>query len=134
LQNSVTLFAVAAILRPYGFWLPLTLVISAFPAFYILMYLNKIQYNWSQRTTTARRWLGYYDWLLTNNSTAAEVRLFDFGDYFQSSYKQLRRQLRQEQLKLLRQQTLGRFGATIIALAIWVLPYSGWDGWYCWVF
>jgi ATP-binding cassette subfamily B protein len=118
LQNSVTLFAVAAILLPYGFWLPLTLVISAFPAFYILMYLNKIQYNWSQRTTTARRWLGYYDWLLTNNSTAAEVRLFDFGDYFQSSYKQLRRQLRQEQLKLLRQQTLGRFGATIIALAI----------------
>lgn len=118
LQNSVTLFAVAAILLPYGFWLPLTLVISAFPAFYILMYLNKVQYQWSQRTTTGRRWLGYYDWLLTNNSTAAEVRLFDFGDYFQSSYKQLRRQLRQEQLRLLRQQTLGRFGATIMALAI----------------
>jgi ATP-binding cassette subfamily B protein len=118
LQNSVTLFAVAAILLPYGFWLPLTLVISAFPAFYILMYLNKLQYQWSQRTTTGRRWLGYYDWLLTNNSTAAEVRLFDFGDYFQSSYKKLRQQLRQEQLRLLRQQTLGRFGATIIALAI----------------
>lgn len=118
LQNSVTLFAVAAILIPYGFWLPLLLVISAFPAFYILMYLNKVQYNWSQRTTTARRWLGYYDWLLTNNSTAAEVRLFDFGDYFQSSYKKLRQQLRQEQLRLLKQQTLGRFAATIIALLI----------------
>ncbi|ARV58402.1 multidrug ABC transporter ATP-binding protein [Nostocales cyanobacterium HT-58-2] len=118
LQNSVTLFAVAAILLPYGLWLPLLLVISAFPAFFVLTYLNKVQYRWSQRTTTARRWIAYYDWLLTNNSTAAEVRLFDFGEYFQSSYKKLRQQLRQEQLKLLRQQTLGRFAATIIALAM----------------
>ncbi|WP_414584571.1 ABC transporter ATP-binding protein [Scytonema sp. PCC 10023] len=118
LQNSITLFAVAAILLSYGLWLPMILIISAFPAFYIVMYLNKIQYEWSQRTTTVRRWLMYYDSLLTNSETAAEVRLFDFGDYFQSSYKKLRRQLTEEQLKLLKKQTLGRFAAGIIALMI----------------
>lgn len=118
LQNSVTLIAMAAVLLPYGLWLPAILVISAFPAFFVLMYINKVQYQWSQRTTTDRRRLLYYDYLLTNNALAAEVRLFDFADYFQSAYKNLRRRLRREQLKLLRDQTIGRFFAAIIALII----------------
>lgn len=118
LQNSVTLLAMATILIPYGLWLPTVLIISAFPAFYILMYLSKIQYQWSQRTTTDRRWLMYYDYLLTNSSTAAEVRLFDFANHFQSAYQILRRRLVKEQFHLLKLQTLGRFIAAIIALII----------------
>ncbi len=118
MQNSVTLLAMAAVLLPYGLWLPTILVISAFPAFFILLYLNKAQYRWSQRTTTDRRWLMYYDYLLTNSTMAAEVRLFDFADYFQSSYQNLRRRLRKEQLKFLKDQTIGRFVAAIIALII----------------
>ncbi|MER3490965.1 MAG: multidrug ABC transporter ATP-binding protein [Mastigocladus sp. ERB_26_2] len=118
LQNSVTLLAMATILIPYGLWLPTILIISAFPAFYVLMYLSKIQYQWSQRTTTDRRWLMYYDYLLTNSSTAAEVRLFDFANHFQSSYQILRRRLIKEQFHLLKLQTLGRFVAAIIALTI----------------
>ncbi|BAZ65654.1 MAG: ABC transporter ATP-binding protein/permease [Pelatocladus maniniholoensis HA4357-MV3] len=117
-QNTITLFTMAAILLPYGFWLPIILVISALPAFYVLLRVNKLQYQWSQRTTTQRRWLMYYDLLLTNSATAAEVRLFDFGDYFQSLYQKLRRQLRHEQLKLIKEQTLGRFVAGIIALFV----------------
>lgn len=118
LQNSVTLLAMATILIPYGLWLPTILIISAFPAFYVLMYLSKIQYQWSQRTTTDRRWLMYYDYLLTNSSTAAEVRLFDFANHFQSAYQILRRRLVKEQFHLLKLQTLGRFIAAIIALII----------------
>ncbi len=118
LQNSVTLLAMATILIPYGLWLPTILIISAFPAFYVLMYLSKIQYQWSQRTTTDRRWLMYYDYLLTNSSTAAEVRLFDFANYFQASYQILRKRLVKEQFHLLKLQTIGRFVAAIIALLI----------------
>ncbi|MEA5506358.1 ABC transporter ATP-binding protein [Halotia wernerae UHCC 0503] len=127
LQNSVTLLAMAAVLLPYGLWLPTILVISAFPAFLILLYLNKAQYRWSQRTTTDRRWLMYYDYLLTNSTMAAEVRLFDFADYFQSSYQNLRRRLRKEQLKFLKDQTIGRFVAAIIALIITGIAL-GWMG------
>jgi ATP-binding cassette, subfamily B, bacterial len=116
LQNSVTLFAMAGILAPYGPALPMILVVSAIPAFYILMYFNKVQYRWSQRTTSDRRWLGYYDYLLTNSATAAEVRLFDYADYFQLSYQKLRLKLRREQFRLLKLQSLGRFIAAIFAL------------------
>lgn len=116
LQRSVTLLAIVFVLLPYGLLLPIGLVVSAVPAFYILIHLNKIQYKWSRRTTTTRRRLSYYDTLLTSNTTAAEIRLFDFGDYFQSSYQNLRRRLRTEQLQLLKQQTIGRLVAVVLIL------------------
>ena len=37
LQNSLTLFSMAAILLPYGVWLPLVLIISALPSLYIVL-------------------------------------------------------------------------------------------------
>ncbi|OKH32530.1 multidrug ABC transporter ATP-binding protein [Calothrix sp. HK-06] len=117
-QNSVTLFAMTAVLLPYGLGLPAVLLISAFPAFYILLYISKIQYKWSHKTTADRRWLMYYDYLLTNNATAAELRLFDFSDYFQNLYQNLRVRLRKEQFNLLKLQTLGRLVAAVIALTM----------------
>jgi ATP-binding cassette subfamily B protein len=118
LQNSITLFAMAAILIPYGFWLPIILVVSAFPAFYVAFSTNLQQYHWSQRTTTDRRRLQYYELLLTSSWTAGELRLFNFGSYFQSAYQKLRRRLRNEQMKLVRQQTLNRVAAGFIALLV----------------
>ena len=118
LQKSVTLLAIIAVLIPYGLVLPIGLVFSAVPAFYILIHFNKIQYRWSRRTTTARRWLSYYDTLLTSSNTAAEMRLFDVANYFQSSYQNIRRRLRTEQLQLLKQQAIGRLVAVILILVI----------------
>ncbi|MDJ0692954.1 ABC transporter ATP-binding protein [Mastigocoleus sp. MO_188.B34] len=118
LQKTITLLAIIIVLLPYGLLLPIGLVISAVPAFYILIHLNKIQYKWSRRNTTTRRRLSYYDMLLTSNTTAAEIRLFDFANYFQSSYQKLRQRLRAEQLQLLKQQTIGRLIAVILILLV----------------
>lgn len=118
LQSSITLLAVAAILVPYGLWLPIVLVGSAFPAFYVLLRVNRLQYRWSQQTTTDRRWLMYYELLLTNSATAAELRLFNFGPHFISVYQRLRQRLRQEQLQLTQTQALGRLTASLLSLLV----------------
>jgi ATP-binding cassette, subfamily B, bacterial len=118
LQSSITLVTMAAILLPYGIWLPIILFVSALPAFYISLRLNLRQYQWSQRTTTERRRLQYYEFLLTNSWTAAELRLFSLGPYMQSAYQKLRHRLRNEQLKLIKEQSLSRFGAGILALLV----------------
>jgi ATP-binding cassette, subfamily B, bacterial len=117
-QNSITLLTMATILLPYGPLLPLILVLSALPAFYILLRLNREQYQWSQKITTDQRWLMYYDLLLTNSAVAAEVRLFDYGDYIRTAYQQIRKRLRQERLDLIRSQSLGRFWASLIAFTL----------------
>jgi ATP-binding cassette subfamily B protein len=118
LQNSITLFAMAAILIPYGLWLPVILFVSALPAFYVALRVNLDQYQWSQRTTVDRRRLQYYELMLTDSWTAAELRLFNFGDYFQSAYQTLRRRLRTEHMKLIRDQSLSRLGAGLVALLV----------------
>lgn len=118
LQNSITVLAIAAVLIPYGFWLPIALLLSAMPAFYVALRLNWQQYEWSQRTTTDRRRLQYYDLLLTQGIIAAELRLFNFGAYFQTAYRALRQRLRAEQLNLIRDQSLGRLGASTMALLV----------------
>lgn len=117
-QNSITLVAMAALLLPYGLWLPIILVTSALPAFYVLLRVNQLQYEWSQRTTIDRRWLQYYELVMTHSMCAAELRLFNYGSYFQSAYQNLRRRLRNEQMKLIRTQSLGRLGAGVLALLI----------------
>jgi len=115
-QNSITLLAMATILLPYGGWLPVLLILSALPAFYAALRLNLRQYHWSQRTTTDRRWLQYYELLLTSYESAAELRIFNYGAYFQALYQRMRQRLRHEQMKLLKEQSLSRLIAGLMAL------------------
>jgi ATP-binding cassette, subfamily B, bacterial len=116
LQSSVTLLSMIAILLPYGIWIPLMLSLSTLPAFYVVIRLNKRYHRWWRRTTIDRRWLDYYDQLLTNSAYAAEMRLFKLGPYFQAAYQRLRHRLRTENINLAREQSLGRLAAGLITL------------------
>ena len=118
LQNSITLLAVATLLVTYGLWLPFILLGSALPTFYVVLRLNRLQYQWSQRTTTDRRRLQYFELLLTHATVAAELRLFNFGPHFRETYQVLRQRLRSEKFKLIRDQGISRFAAGLIALVI----------------
>lgn len=127
LQNSITLVAMTAVLIPYGPWLPVALLISTLPAFYVVLRYTLRQHQWRLRTTADERRAWYYDWLLTSGETAAELRLFNLGNYFQSAYQRLRRRLRNEHLQLAKEQSLAELAASVIALLItgaalaWVL-------------
>ncbi len=118
LQNSITLFAMTAVLLTYGLWLPFVLLGSTLPAFYVVLRLNRRHHRWWEKTTIDRRFLDYYDLLLTQAMPAAEVRLFGLGSYFAGTYQTLRRRLRLEHLKLIQAQSLGRFAAGLLALVI----------------
>lgn len=116
LQNSITLLTMGAILIPYGIWLPILLIVSSLPAVFVVLNINKIRYQWSQKTTTDRRKIQYYELVMTHHGIAAEVRLFNLGSYFQKAYQKLRYKLRTENINLIKQQTGHRVGIAAIAL------------------
>jgi ATP-binding cassette subfamily B protein len=118
LQSSITLFAMATLLIPYGVWLPCILVISTIPAFYVVVNFNRRYHCWWEKTTPDRRRAQYYDMMLTHSGVAAELRLFDLGYHFQSAYQSLRRQMRIDRLKLTRDQGLARLGAGLVGVII----------------
>lgn len=126
-QNAITLLSIGALIIPYGAWLPVMLLISALPAFYIVLRFNRIYYRWWKSTTGDQRWAQYYDSVLTLNTTAAELRVFGLAPHFQKAYKEIRHRLRHKRLTLLRQQSVaqlsaGAFGTVVTGVAMgWVI-------------
>jgi ATP-binding cassette subfamily B protein len=124
LQSSITLLSMAALLIPYGLWVPLALVISAAPTFIVLMRVERTLHAWWDRTTSERRWVQYYDTMLMHEAAAAEVRLFNLGPYLQSAYQALRSGLRSDLLRMTRRQSVARFGATVFAAVMFGLAMA----------
>jgi len=118
LQNSITFAAMAAVLIPYGAWLPFALLVSTIPAFYVVLVHNRREHRWFLRRTADERRARYFDWLLTDRQAAAELRLFNLGEAIQELYQNLRKKLREQRLNLIRNQTLARLGATAAGLLV----------------
>jgi ATP-binding cassette subfamily B protein len=117
-QNVITLLTMATILLPYGLWLPIALVASAVPAFFVLLQFNRRYHRWWERTTPQRRQAEYHEFLMTQPFMAAEVRLFNLGDHFQTIYQSLRQQLRDQNVRIVGQQSLAQLSGALIGLVI----------------
>jgi len=128
LQNGITLIAMVLILLPFGPWLSLVLLLSTFPAFFVVIGFALEEYQWRQRTTADERRSWYYDWLMTSAEAAAELRLFGLGKYFQTKYDELRKALRKERLHLVRRQGIAELVASVLAITIVGLTL-GWMVW-----
>jgi ATP-binding cassette subfamily B protein len=118
LQNGVTLVAMAAVLLPYGAWMPGVLLVSTVPALYVILRTSRRYHAWSNAATVLRRRIQYFDLLLTDPFYAGEVRLFGLAPRFRASYRALRHQFRNERLGQLRSQLGARLFAELVALAV----------------
>ena len=118
LQNGLTLVAMVAVLAPYGIWMPVALLASSVPAFYVVLDHRLRFHNWRIKNTQNERRAYYYNWLLTDRETAAELRIFDLGPHFQSLYQTVRTKLRGERTQLAWKQSLAEITTATIALLI----------------
>lgn len=127
-QNSLTMLTLAAVLLPYGAWLPVVLFLSALPAFYVVIRFNWRHHLWWQQRTPDRREAAYYDLLLTWDMAVPELRLFNLGGYFRQAYQVIRQSLREERLELAWSQALSQLAAGLMALII-SGAVIGWMAW-----
>jgi ATP-binding cassette subfamily B protein len=118
LQNGLTLVAMGAVLVPFGWWVPVSLVGSTLPALSIVLRFAVRRHDWRIRTTQDRRRSWYYDWLLTSRDTAQELRVFSLGESFMDAYQVIRARLRGESLRLARSQATAEITAAAFALAV----------------
>lgn len=118
LQSGITLLGMAAMLIPYGGWVPVMLIASTLPALYVAFHFNRRYHKWWAGSTPDRRWAMYYDGLQTGYPAAAELRLFNLGASFRSAYQSLRRDLRSERLALTRDRSMAGLGASFVSLLL----------------
>ena len=118
LQNGITIVSIAALLIPYGWWVPLALILSTLPALFVVIRYKREHHDWWEDATPRRRRANYNDLLITSDWSAAEMRVFGVGDIFRRGYQALREQLRNEHVDLRRRQALANFGASMSALLV----------------
>jgi ATP-binding cassette subfamily B protein len=117
-QSAITLLTFAAILFSYGWLIPLLLLFGSLPGLYIALKYDRIYHRWWKESAIRRRWLAYYDAMLTHEGAASEMRLFDLSRRFRNKYQALRRRLRSEKLAHLRRQFSGKVLANISSLLV----------------
>ncbi|MEM1125517.1 MAG: ABC transporter ATP-binding protein [Bacteroidota bacterium] len=115
-QNSITLVTIAALLIPYGAWIPLVLVLSTLPALWVVVQHNRRYHAWWKQASMEERQARYYDMMITMDHSASEVRIYDNGTYFKDLYQSLRAKLREEKLDLVKKQGLASFTSSFIGL------------------
>ncbi len=118
LQSGITVAAMIAVLIPFGPILPLALLASAIPAFYVVVRAGQRRHSWNLQATVEERRSWYYDTLLTDGQSAAEIRIFGLGTYFRNAYQGVRRRLRRQRSDLARQEAFGELWAELVGLGL----------------
>jgi ATP-binding cassette, subfamily B, bacterial len=105
-RSSISLLAIAALLFSFQWGVPVLLLAAALPGVLVrLRYAGRLFYWQRQRTPTERR-ARYFNWLLTTDVHAKEIRLFELGALFMRRYRDVRQQLRRERLDMAAQRTV----------------------------
>jgi len=121
-QNGLGFLVLAGILWTYAGWLPLLLILTGVPGLLLVARHVLREHRWRLRNTPQERRTRYLDWLLTERSTAAELRLFDLGSYHRKAFEQVRQVLREGRLRLEREGAVAELGAGALA---WVGSLAG---------
>ena len=117
-QHTITLVAMALVLVPFGWWVPLALVVSTLPALMVVGRYALRHHRWTVESTPSDRRTWYYDWLLCTREPAAEIRLFDLGPYFAGAFQRVRARLRAERLAISRAESFAEMAAASFALVV----------------
>ncbi len=127
-QNSITLLVMGGLLIQYSLLLPVILLLSALPAFIIVLRYDREYHKWWRQTTSKRRWIQYFDVMLTHSLAATEMRAFELSPHFQSSYQNLRSDLRTEKLDQMRRLSIAKLFSSVLSLLV-LGAAIGWMGW-----
>lgn len=115
-QSSLSLVAVFALVASFSWIVAVALTLTAIPTAIVrLMYSDRL-YRWQCECTAKERKAWYFHWLLTGDSHAKEIRLFELGPLFMKRYHDLRKELRNEQLSITGKRAAADLAAQTIAI------------------
>jgi len=123
-KTSLSLFVMAGLLFSFHWALGLLLFASALPGLFVKVRFADTTYKWQRKHTKTERKAWYFNILLTNESFAKEIRLFNLGNHFRERHKDVRTTLRQEKLAITSRQSFAEFLAQSFATLAVFTSYS----------
>ncbi|OPX35183.1 MAG: ABC transporter ATP-binding protein [Desulfobacteraceae bacterium 4484_190.1] len=110
-QTGISLLAMGGLLISFHWGMAVLLLGAAVPGVFVRLRYSEKLFNWEKGRTQSERKAGYFNWLLTGDQHAKEIRLFDLGNLFRRRFTELRGQLRRERLEITRRRSFAEFAA-----------------------
>ncbi|MBN1559363.1 ABC transporter ATP-binding protein, partial [candidate division KSB1 bacterium] len=82
LQNGLSMIGMMAILLSFHWSVSLILIAAVIPDLLFRLKFSRRLFNWDRSQTAAQRHTFYYNYLLTDDAHAKEIRLFQLGPLF----------------------------------------------------
>lgn len=121
LQSLFGLVGFVALLTTLHPLVPLVLLVSVIPGLLVRLRFVTISYKWTQESTSAERRAQYFNYILTLEPFAKEVRLFEMSEFFGRRFDALRAWVTRGQLGLAWRRMVADLGAQFFA----VVPIFG---------
>ena len=116
LQSLFGLVGFVALLTTLHPLVPLVLLISVVPGLLVRLRFVSISYNWTQRSTSAERRAQYFNYILTLEPFAKEVRLFEMSEFFGRRFDELRAWITRGHLSMAWRRMIADLGAQFFAV------------------
>lgn len=99
-------------------WIPaLLLVVANIPGIWLRLHYAEVLYNVHRDQTPEARKSAYFNWLLTGDRPAREIRLFGLGNYFRSLFRESFMKQKEEELEIIRKRTMIGFVSDLVKAA-----------------
>ena len=114
-QSSILLVAISGLLFSFHWGIALILFAAAVPGFLVRFRYARTMYRWERQHAPAERLASYFNWMLTGDAYAKEVRLFQLGRVFMQRFSDLRSKLRRGRLRLVAGRSAKEFATQACA-------------------
>ena len=115
-QNGVSLFGIAVLLFSCHWGIAAILFLAMLPDVFVRLKFADKMYAWKSKRSVNDRIAGYWNWVLTGETHAKEIRMSDLGGTFTQRFRDVRRQLREERVGIAFSQTVAELGAQAAAI------------------
>jgi len=98
----ISFVLMAGLLLTSQWIIAIVLLVSGLPSIWLRLHYASVLYNFQKQQTPETRKAAYFNWLLTGDRPAREIRLFGLGKYFMTLFRQSYRRQKDEELKIIR--------------------------------
>jgi ATP-binding cassette subfamily B protein len=113
-RGLLSLVLMAGLLFYLHWWIVLILFLVNLPGIWLRLHYADIIYNYQRGQTPEARKSAYFNWLLTGDRPARELRLFGLGNYFMSLFKKSFINQKEEELNIIRKRTEIEIISTVV--------------------
>lgn len=99
-QSAVSLVAISVLLISFHWSVPVGLVGAILPGLLVRFHFAKKVFAWQRGRTATERQASYFNWMLSRDDHAKEIRIFNLGGIFTERYRALRSLILKERLRL----------------------------------